>query len=115
MTTETKYSRGAWEVGARSTWDNTLAIISVVMGHQGSRNESCIASVAPKRNYDLQTDEQGGNARLIAAAPELLEACKRLVKDYKSLREEYGLPYVQNCGESMANVAIQSATGQYLQ
>ena len=56
---------------------------------------------APVRDYNA---EQYANARLIAAAPEMLEALQRLYKY---------LPYVnQSNGGMQARAAIAKATGE---
>ena len=61
----TEHTPGPWRIGSRLESDNTLEI-------DNGTKESPLAYVQPRACYD---DTQHANARLMAAAPELLEAC----------------------------------------
>lgn len=67
---ESKHTPGPWEVQSYTNYKGW----SVWANDRGCIAEGCIA----ERWYDAdqQPDELKANARLIAAAPELLEACK---------------------------------------
>ena len=78
-------------------WDYTLAdetSSGVVYG-----NEKCVCDIIPKElqvAYDCEEEEiANANARLIAAAPELLEQCKLFEKC---------LTYLINSGDSGADL-----------
>jgi hypothetical protein len=66
-------------------------------------------------NAKSRTPENEANARLIAAAPDLLAACQQLLKDFNQLwldttDGEHGEPLDQ--GPNMARAAIAKATGE---
>jgi hypothetical protein len=61
-----------------------------------AEGRGCIA----ERWYDLPQDQPYGNeipanARLISAAPDLLEACKKAVRELNEIRARDGVPYNQ--------------------
>jgi len=72
MTNNTKqqHTAGKWRVGNRLPEDNTLEVCGE------SLKESPLAYISPRPHYD---DTQVANARLIAAAPEMLEVLRNLV------------------------------------
>lgn len=111
-----KFTLGPWSVRIADEWSH-----SVVTDHgelpDGSRNLWTIASCNTRR------DESEANARLIAAAPDLLEACRTLVQWHKA--ENNALPFVNDDGKAFyervalcehshqqALAAIAKATGQ---
>jgi hypothetical protein len=52
------------------------------------------------------------NARHIAAAPDLLEACQRLLDDFKLAITELGFEEDEKCAIAWAEEAIAKATGK---
>lgn len=56
--------------------------------------------------------EGGPDARLIAAAPELLEALVELVKQHKNLRAAESYPTVNSAATDAADSAIAKARGE---
>ena len=78
-------------------WDYTLADETSSGGVYG--NEKCVCDIIPKElqvAYDCEEVEiANANARLIAAAPELLEQCKLFEKC---------LTYLINSGDSGADL-----------
>ena len=58
----------------------------------------------------LETGERVANARLIAAAPDLLEACKRLLKFNAELCEDVGVS-THYPSADFARKAIEAAEG----
>lgn len=73
-----KHTPGPWTVGTRITDDNTLPI-------ESGGKASPLAYVAPRPFYD---DTQAANARLIAAAPDLLNHLEGLQEMLAELGEE---------------------------
>ena len=67
---QAKYTSGPWKVGGWNEVDNTLTV-GIPISFSGML--SAVAYIAPRPFYH---DDQEANAHLIAAAPELLEACK---------------------------------------
>lgn len=63
--TMSTYTKGPWIAGQQNPASNTIPI---------KAGKSTLAHCEPRPHWD---DTQVANARLIAAAPELLEACKR--------------------------------------
>lgn len=63
----------------------------------------------PQAHNDNEAHE--ANARLIAAAPELLEAAKRLVDEFKADMEDY-LSYAEMSAVDSLIVAIAKAEGK---
>jgi len=71
-----KHTPGPWFVGRRGY--NTAGI-EVGPRYPNGPGIWSIAYVEDEDNDDLPADEQDANARLIAAAPDLLAACKALL------------------------------------
>lgn len=67
-----KHTAGPWKAGECCIWSET-------------RNQEGIYIAGTKMG--INTEEQTANARLIAAAPELLEACKHIVNRAKECSE----------------------------
>lgn len=67
---EVKYTKGPWRVGTAGP--NGCYTV-------GTKNGLMTAMVAHSVNYESQKDQAIGNACLIAAAPELLEALQLVV------------------------------------
>ena len=89
-----KHTQGNWELKQHSQFANYKDI--VVDG-------KCILSIANQRATD---EEAEANAKLIAAAPELLEALQLLLKaSYRSAESIIETPV-----EVMARKAIEKAT-----
>lgn len=76
MEIEFKGTKGKWEIGQLkiSVW--------------GENRKGCIADCTGIHNQDFYTgfsqEEQKANAKLIASAPEMLEALKRAINDFKN-------------------------------
>jgi len=84
---EAKHTPGPWE------WDYSVSIKS-------GRELVALIYSTPHKNTSLDA-----NARLIAAAPELLEALQKIA------RMDYGNPYASDCAD-VAREAILKATGK---
>lgn len=67
--------------------------------------------VADCMNNELAADVEFANARLIAAAPDLLEATQGLVRIVEAMRMTTGLGKTQIARLDAARAAIQKATG----
>lgn len=81
MKTETKHTPGPWRVAKHDALRFTFHIDAGPAGYE--RNRVAIVS------GDSARDCAEANARLIAAAPELLEALEGLVDDYRKLFAAY--------------------------
>ena len=69
--TEQKHTPGPWETGA--------LITNVEVWPDGWNVPMCIADCSTKRSPE-SNEEKCANARLIAAAPDLLEACEESLR-----------------------------------
>ena len=115
MTEKTQHSPGPWEL---QTYTNYVGFAINAPGR------GCIA----ERWYDTPQEEPYGselvaNARLILAAPDLLEACKKAFRELNEIRARDGVPYThQGIKASVSedyfssvvdecSVAIKKATG----
>lgn len=100
---KTKHTPGPWETGTQTKGSTTLV----------SRIETGFA-VAEMRNVHFR-EEAEANARLIAAAPELLEALQTFLTEYVQLVES-GDAGFWNADEEekviAARAAIAKATGK---
>ena len=95
-----KHTPGPWNIG---TSDIPVSSFSV---HGGNRNHSTIARLASLDFVGMGLDEQYANARLIAAAPELLVALEQML-NLNSLGA-----YEQSAAISAARAAIAKARGE---
>ena len=82
MATETKHTPGPWKTGCRMTRVEVLPA--------GWNAPMCIADCGTKYSPESE-EEKCANARLIAAAPELLEACKIALQAINECDMEVGL------------------------
>lgn len=63
-------------------------------------------------NPPVTIEERNSNARLVAAAPELLEACKAFVKEYDEvLSPDYDTSYLKEVADR-CKAAIHKAEGR---
>ncbi len=90
MTQTTKHTPGPWKVDG----DTYITAHSLIIAH-------C------KQNGSLKLEDAQANARLIAAAPELLEALEYAVL---GLKAEQPSDYSFDLAFSMARAAIKKAT-----
>lgn len=75
------FTLGPWKVGERLASDNTIPVLQEWNG-KGSR---VVAYVTPKPCFE---DMAAANARLIAAAPALLQALRDVIRSLDSLSSE---------------------------
>lgn len=97
------HTKGEWEAGKRGFWQqcvyapNGTIIAKVKSGRYNTEFSGAI-------NED--DEETIANARLIATAPELLEACKYVIKWHREhdsgSGELYGLDFVTTCINAVA-------------
>lgn len=93
MTQPTKHTPGPWKVDG----DTYITAHSLIIAH-------C------KQNGSLKLEDAQANARLMAAAPDLLEAAERACIKLKELADDYPDDnYWNECIESL-NAAIAKAT-----
>lgn len=99
MKTEMKHTPGPWRIYHHSSMD-----LRIIQDHS---EETCVAAIP---NWKIEHhEERYANARLIAAAPELLEAAMWLIglKDIRPHDYEEQRPLAWNA----LRAAIRKATG----
>lgn len=80
MNTQTKHTPGPWTFKLHDGWNSlTYAIYQ----DKGKESGYCVAEKKWSSINNIQMEELKANARLIAAAPELLEACKDAIEFIK--------------------------------
>lgn len=91
------YTKGKWHVGCGNGEGH-------VFGGEGVRRD--ITGLSPICKIIGNTEEDRANAHLIAAAPELLEACKYVVRWHREhdsgSGELFGLDFVTTCIAAIA-------------
>jgi len=93
-----KHTPGPWAIVTGQGWRNA-AIRPIVMGQQ---SQHTLARILPN-------DDCEANARLIAAAPELLEALKGLLADISDYQTTNNLGGQRNHWQVIARAAIAKA------
>lgn len=101
----TKYTPGPWEVSGTS-----------ITAPPCNNDGTCIAVIEDDGGYEAPPEQREANARLIAAAPDLLAALKTLLLT-SEWADETG--YVEDVGfvnletvQQQAHAAIAKATGE---
>jgi hypothetical protein len=93
------HTKGNWHLGV--TYHNTLAIpvkTKYPTGNVATVAIACCKDIDEHRD----PDEAIANARLIAAAPDLLEACKMVVSVGKTMRSVKNTPFFRQCMAAIA-------------
>ena len=83
MIEEQKHTPGPWEV--EQGYSGSRGQIAVTNHDNFNRTGCCICLIAPVSNY---TEEDKANARLIAAAPDMLAALEKL----DEMRKDFFIP-----------------------
>jgi len=96
MSTQTKHTPGPWVIN--SLYAKVSDVLTV---HAPNTNNAQICSLAAMRGH-MDESEQTSNARLIAAAPSMLEALKQAA---------FAIPTTHGAFDSV-NRAIKLAIGQ---
>lgn len=81
------HTPGPWIVGSRLDGDNCIKV-GVPIAKEDTILQA-VAYVAPRPHYELN-NPQRANTRLIAAAPELLEAAKDALESLRRLPDREG-------------------------
>ena len=97
--TESKHTPGPWNIGWGLVWNAARGITSRVSGEAWKW-----------KNKDGFESESKANARLIAAAPDLLEACEDALASLDALAEEGIIEEGKEAGTLRA--AIAKAKGE---
>lgn len=106
MTTTAQHTQGEWKAYNNSSVTENLNKVGVYYPHAGAYQ--CIADCSYEATNGASGKEAEANARLIAAAPKLLEALERAVADAGRFKK-----VVYEAGTfSAMNVAIAAARGQ---
>lgn len=74
MSTQNKHTPGPWKAQSRCASDGTLVV------KDASFDEICVVREKTLRDYTDEDKKHVANARLIAAAPDLLAACEAVLK-----------------------------------
>ena len=98
---ETKFTKGEWKLLA-----NTANQKIYVINQRHCLLAHCYAHVKETGNHPLTLEEAEANAKLIAAAPDLLEAVYILLGDI----EKAPLKYTRDDKIKIARQAIKKAT-----
>lgn len=100
-----KHTPGPWKFGESTRFTNngvrTMPLIPIIQAD----GDPFLFEVALV--WDLNDERTQSNARLIAAAPELLEACEQV-----ALAAEYGNLGTNNSAVATARAAIAKAKGE---
>ena len=99
---EAEHTPGPWKIKARHT---DKGVRNTVYAKKEKRNANILNGDKNGVLYLINVDEALANARLIAAAPELLEAC------IKTVEENLHLADGENCTLIHLVKAIAKATG----
>ena len=98
---KTKHTPGPWEM--KFDIDNTVYVESkTTLIADNLLNESDILDLSIE-----EIQEYKANAKLIAAAPDLLEACQELIAELDNRESQYGYP--DTGGMILARMAIKKA------
>ncbi len=110
-TTTGKHTAGPWSVFVGSR------VVQIDIGADPSGRSPCVVSWPGFDNTGLTADENRANARLIAAAPDLLDGCNALLGLIQLIESRDDLPptlrqaLVGNHRVEEALAAIRKATG----
>jgi hypothetical protein len=90
--TETKHTHGPWVVIESAVIETGVMALNIVSKKDaesayGVKNLICSVST-----LDLVTEQDEANAKLVACAPDLLEACNWALQQFKRLSEEGKYP-----------------------
>jgi len=100
-----KHTPGPWETDTSAVSSTDIP----VCGRTKSGNPRWVARVYGEGTLSRVTDERNANARLIAAAPELLGACHAVLDWAKAPGNHGGNPYCKDFVKA-AEAAIRRAT-----
>lgn len=94
-----KHTPGPWKYSRWDQWGDARFYISQQEGAPYTPNYSDVATLIAETPSGELVRIQEANARLISAAPDLLDACKAALSDDQ--------PYIEKC-----RAAIAKATGE---
>lgn len=101
-----KHTPGPWAFSRWDEWGDTRFYIAQADGAPYTPNYSDVATLVAETCIGEKVATQEANARLIAAAPELLEALELLTAGIESSVSDTYIPLVK------ARAAIAKATGE---
>jgi hypothetical protein len=106
-----RHTPGPWSIG-----DENNACCDVLLGTE--HNLTCSMDRRDNNTFAevISREEMLANAHLIAAAPDLLEACQKLV-DWDEREKDHAIGFMERiflCAEAfeLMNAAIAKATGE---
>jgi hypothetical protein len=113
MTDQPKHTPPPWGHTADTpTFDGATLDVAIFIGHgSGKGGEIAMLRHDPGDGLDVTTEESKANARLIAAAPDLLNALRTLVSHFDDSRHDFD-PCARAEAVGLARAAISNATGQ---
>lgn len=103
MADSKKHTPGPWHVDPKAAEESFFEDVSILR-HDG------LAVAVAVHNGDIVPPEPEANARLIAAAPDLLEALKLCVDNIQGIADEEDLP--STAIRAKARAAIDRAEGR---
>ena len=107
--TESKHTPGPWEASESHNFSGTFVSYIYVAGTgtevvPGLSKKECVAQT---RSTTREVDE--ANAKIIAAAPKLFEACRTIIDTFEG---KSGLVFVEHMALDSAVEAVEAVVGE---
>lgn len=103
------HTPGPWRVDTDDDNEDHPGMHPVVRGWDGNK---CVADVGNGEDWEKAKPEWLANARLIAAAPDLLDALDELLSSVRAHNEANGQQMIDLHSERSAEAALAKARGE---